>query len=247
MLQYSCTNVTGLSSTDRTRCILVVDWSKLKIIDVKIMRKRNFTRLFENRKSHIDSRIRRDYIENGIATVNCCISGYHDVISTYSSKGQESLNFDFIDYLEDSAEPIPDEYPLVLNIIGNCLSEDEKKSITEIIRDDFAYKLGIVEKEQEREFNVLIFMIVGSIIAGILLAMTDFLEEVPREIFVVLFWFFGDRMFASFFITGRELRKEKRLAGRLASIKVIFSDNYEKRHYTEDEINKLYAELDISQ
>ena len=158
MLQYSCTNVTGLSSTDRTRWILVVDWSKLKIIEVEIMRKRNFTRLFENRKSHIDSRIRRDYIENGIATVNCCISGYHDVISTYSSKGQESLNFDFIDYLEDSAEPIPDEYPLVLNIIGNCLSEDEKKSITEIIRDDFAYKLGIVEKEQEREFNVLIFI-----------------------------------------------------------------------------------------
>ena len=90
-------------------------------------------------------------------------------------------------------------------------------------------------------------MIVGSIIAGMLLAVTDLFEEFPREIFVVLFWFFGDRMFQSFFITRRELRKEKRLAGRLASIKVIFSDTHEKRHYTEDEINKLYAELDISQ
>ena len=207
----------------------------------------NFTRLFESRKSHIDSRIRRDYIESGIATVNCCISGYHDVISTYSSKGQENLNLHFIDYLEDAAEPIPDEYPLVLNIIGNCLSDEEKKAITETIREVFSYKLGMVEKEQEREFKVLIFMIVGSIIAGIILAMTDFLEEVPREIFVVLFWFFGDRMFQSFFITRRELRKEKRLAGRLASIKVIFSDTHEKRHYTEDEINKLYAELEISQ
>ena len=207
----------------------------------------NFIRLFDSRKSHIDSRIRRDYIENGIATVHCCISGYHDVISTYSVKGQESLNFDFIDYLEDAAEPIPDEYPLVLNIIGNCLTDEEKKNITEVIRDDFAYKLGNVEKEQEREFKMFLFMLIGSIISGILLAMTDFLEEVPREIFVVLFWFFGDRMFESFFITGRELRKEKRLAGRLASVKVIFSDTYEKRHYTEDEINKLYAELDILQ
>ena len=205
----------------------------------------NFTRLFESRKSHIDSRIRRDYIESGIATVNCCISGYHDVISTYSSKGQENLNYDFIDYLEDAAEPIPDEYPLVLNIIGNCLSEEEKKAITETIREVFYYKLGMVEKEQERELKVLIFMTVGSIIAGILLAMTDFLEEIPREIFVVLFWFFGDRMFQSFFITRRELRKEKRLAGRLASIKVIFSDTHEKIHYTEDQINQLYAELDL--
>ena len=106
------------------------------------MRKRNdFVKLFESRKSNIDSRIRRGYIENGIATVNCCISGYHDVISTYSSKGQESLNFDFVNYLEDSAEPIPDEYPLVLNIIGDCLSDEEKNTIEETIYEVFTYKL----------------------------------------------------------------------------------------------------------
>ena len=212
-----------------------------------IMRKRNdFVKLFERRESNIDSRIIRDYIENGIATVNCCISGYHDVISTYSSKGQESLNPDFVDFLENSAEPIPGEYPLVLNIIGNCLSDEEKETITETIFEVFSYKLGMVEKEQEKESKVFLFRIVGSIIAGILLTITAFIEHLPQEIFVVLFWFFGDRMFQSIFVTRRELRKEKRLAGRLASIKVIFSDTCEKRHYTEDEIQKLYAELDIS-
>ncbi len=209
-------------------------------------KERNFIRLFDRKKSQIDSRIRRDYIESGIATVNCCISGYHDVISTCSAKDQESLNYDFIDFLESSAEPIPDEYPLVLNIIGNCLSDEEKETIEETIYEVFCYKLGMVEKEQERESKVFIFRIVGSIIAGILLAITAFIEHLPQEIFLVLFWFFGDRMFQSIFVTRRELRKEKRLAGRLASIKVIFSDTCEKRHYTEDEIYKLYAELDIS-
>ena len=156
------------------------------------------------------------------------------------------MNFDFVDFLESSAEPIPDEYPLVLNIIGNCLSDEEKETIEETIYEVFCYKLGMVEKEQERESKVFIFRIVGSIIAGILLAITAFIEHLPQEIFLVLFWFFGDRMFQSIFVTRRELRKEKRLAGRLASIKVIFSDTCEKRHYTEDEIYKLYAELDIS-
>ena len=93
-----------------------------------------------------------------------------------------------------------------------------KKVIKEIIRDDFSYKLGGVEREQEREFKMFLFMVVGSIVAGLLLWLTDFLDEVPREIFVVLFWFFGDRMFEYAFITGYELRKERRLAGRLASI-----------------------------
>ena len=211
------------------------------------MKKRNFIRLFDRKKSRIDSRIRRDYIENGIATVHCCISNYNDIINTYSSKDQESLNPDFVEFLQDAADPIPDECPLVLNVIGNCLSADEKKIIKEIIRDDFSYRLGLVEKEQEREFGLFIFMLIGSIVGGLLLWLTDFLDEAPREIFIVLFWFFGDRMFEYLFIKGRDIRKEKRLAGRLASIKVIFSDTYEKIHYTEEQISQLYAELDLEQ
>ena len=211
------------------------------------MKKRNFIQLFERKQSRIDSRIERDYIENGIATVHCCISGYNDIINTYSAKDQESLNPDFVEYMQDAANPIPDECPLVLNVIGGSLSADEKKIIAETIRDDFSYRLGLVEKEQDREFKMFVFMIVGLIVAGILFWWSDFLDEAPREIFVVFFWFFGDRMFEYLFITGHELRKEKRLAGRLASIKVIFSDNYEKPHYTEEQINQLYAELDLDQ
>ena len=199
------------------------------------------------KKSRIDSRIKRDYIENGIATIHCCISGYNDIINAYSAKDQESLNPDFVDFLQDSAEPIPDECPLVLNVIGDCLSADEKKIIAETIRDDFFYRLGLVEKEQEREFGMFLFMLVGSIVGGLLLWLTDFLDEAPREIFIVLFWFFGDRMFEYIFITRHELRQEQRLAGRLASIKVNFSDTYEKPHYTEEQISQLYAELDLDQ
>ena len=174
-------------------------------------------------------------------------SNNNDIINTYSAKDQESLNPDFVEYLQEAANPIPDECPLVLNIIGDNLSADEKKVIAETIRDDFSYKLGLVEKEQDREFKLFLFMLIGSIVGGLLLWLTDFLDEAPREIFVVFFWFFGDRMFEYLFITGHELRKEKRLAGRLASVKVNFSDTYEKAHYTEEQINQLYAELDLEQ
>lgn len=64
----------------------------------------------------------------------------------------------------------------MLNIIGNCLSPDEKKTIEKIVRDDFSYDLG--------------------------------------------------------------------LAGRLASIKVVFSETYEDPDYTESEVEKLYSEIE---
>ena len=45
------------------------------------MVRRNITRLFESRKEHLDYRIKRDYIRNGIATIPCQVSAYSDIIS----------------------------------------------------------------------------------------------------------------------------------------------------------------------
>ena len=50
------------------------------------------------------------------------------------------------------------------------------------------YRLGLVENKQNREFGLFIFMLVGSIVGGILYWLTDFLDEAPREIFIVFAW-----------------------------------------------------------
>ena len=97
------------------------------------MTRRNTARLFERRKGHLEYRIKRDYVRNGIATIPCHVSDYNDVINPYSDKGYETLNTDFFDYLTTAAEVTPDECPLVLNIIGNCLSQEEKKTISPMI------------------------------------------------------------------------------------------------------------------
>lgn len=207
------------------------------------MKKRNFRRLFERKKSQFDARVQRDYIQNGIATIFCQISSYNDIITAYSVKGHEAANLDFLEYLRGAAEVIPEECPLVLNIIENCLTKDEQQTIRNVISDELAYDFAMTEQEYDWELKIFIGMVVGTIIAGILLALTDFLEEVPREIFIVLFWFFGDRMFEYIFLTGRDLREERRLAGRLASIKVIFSKTYEPPNYTDQDLDKLYTEL----
>ena len=207
------------------------------------MKKRDFTRLFDRKKSHLDSRIKRDYVKNGVATIFCQISDYHDVITAYSVKNHETVNLDFIEYIRGAAAVIPEKCPLVLNIIEDCLSKEEQETIRQVIRDDFAYDFGMAEQEENRQWHIFIFMVIGMIIAGILLWLTETLDEVPREVFFVLFWFAGDRMFEYMFLTGHELRQEKRLAGRLASIKVIFSKTYEEPNYTEQELDKLYTEI----
>ena len=205
---------------------------------------RNIIKLFEARKGHLDYRVKRDYVRNGIATIPCRISDYNDVISSYSVEGCESLNPEFAEYLKSTAELTPSECPLVLNIIGDCLSQKEKQVIEDTILDDYAYDLGVVEKEEKRHIQTFSLMFFGLLIAGILLWLTKALADEPREVFFILFWFMGDTLCDYIFLTGHDLRRERRLAGRLASIKVIFSESYETPNYTENDVDRLYSEIE---
>lgn len=207
--------------------------------------KRDIIKVIESRKGHLDDRVRRDYIRNGIATIPCQISSYSDLISPYSVKGHfETLNPDLIDYLKEAAELTPDECPLVLNIIGDCLSQEEKKSIEELIRDDAAYNLGMVEKEEKRHARVFSIMFIGLLIIVIILFLTRFLVDEVRELFFVLLYFMGDTLCDYLFLTGYDLRRDRRQAGRLASMKVVFSDEYEEPHYMDGDADRLYSEIE---
>lgn len=208
------------------------------------MGKRSIVRLFESRKGHLDYRVKRDYIRNGIATIPCRISDYSDVIQPYSVKDYETLNPEFVDYLNKTAEVTPPDCPLVLNIIGGGLSQEKKKTIEETILDDFAYDLGMVEREEKRHTRTFIFMLVGLILLVVLLMLTRTMKEEPRELIFIMFYFIGDTLCDYIFLTGFELRRSRRLAGRLASIKVVFSENYQAPNYTESDVDQLYSEIE---
>ena len=210
----------------------------------RTMSRHNIARLFERRRGHLDYRIKRDYVRNGIAVIPCHVSDYSDVINPYSVKGCETLNTDFFDYLTTAAEVTPTECPLVLNIIGDCLTQEEKQTIDEVIRDDLAYDLGMVEKAEQRHRRIFIFMWIGLILSGALLWFTKSLADEPRELLFIPFWFMGETLCDYIFLTGADLRHQRRLAGRLASIKVIFSDSYEAPNYTESDIDQLYHEIE---
>ncbi len=205
---------------------------------------RKIVRLFETRKGNLDYRIKRDYIRNGIATIPCRISDYRDVMSTYSVKDFETLNPEFVEYVRSTAALTPPECPVVLNIVGDCLTPEEKERIDVITRDDFAYDLGVVEKRIKRHTRIFFSLFIGLVIAGILLWLSSALDEVPRELVFILFWFMGESLCDYIFLTGHDLRGERRLAGRLASIKVVFSDQYDDPHYKKSDVEKIYSEIE---
>ena len=206
--------------------------------------KKKVGKLFESRKGRMDYLLDRDFINNGIATFPVKISSYYDVIHPLSVRRYETLNPDFKDLVELGAGVLPPECPIVMNIIEDCLTEEERKTIVATIREYYAYKLGVVENEEKRHNKRFIFMTVGLVLSAFLLWLSEGLDEISRELFFILFWFVGDTLCDYILLTGHDLRHDRRAAGRLASIKVKFSKSFDKSGYTKEEVDKLYADIE---
>ena len=206
--------------------------------------KKKVGQLFESRKGQMDELLERDFINNGIATFPVKISSYYDVIHPLSVRRYETLNSDFKDLVELAAGVIPPDCPIVLNIIEDCLTEEEQKTIVKTIQEYYAYKLGVVENEEKRHTKRFIFMTVGLVVSAFLLWLSEGLDEISRELFFVLFWFMGDTLCDYILLTGHDLRRDRRAAGQLASIKVTFSKSFDESDYTKEEVNKLYSDIE---
>jgi len=200
--------------------------------------------LFESRKGRMDDLLHRDFINNGIATFPVKITSYSDVIHPLCINRYETLNPDFKDLVELGAGVLPPDCPIVLDIIEDCLTEEERKTVVATIREYYAYKLGVVEKDVKRHTKRFLIMTVGLVLSAILLWLTEGLEEVSRELVFVLFWFMGDTLCDYILLTGHDLRRDKRAAGQLASIKVTFSKSFDESDYTKEEVNQLYSEIE---
>lgn len=206
--------------------------------------KKNVGKIFESRKGQMDYLLERDFINNGIATFPVKISSYYDVIHPLSVRRYETPNPDFIDLIESGAEVIPSDCPIVLNIMEDCLTEEERKIIATTIKEYYAYKLGVVEKEEKRHTKRFLIMTIGLILSAFLLWLSEGLDEISRELLFVLFWFMGDTLCDYILLTGHDLRRDRRAAGQLASIKVTFAKSFDESDYTKEEVNKLYSDIE---
>ena len=201
-------------------------------------------RLFLKRDAQLNKRLKEDYIDNGIATLPCKVTGMDDVINRFSVPGYETLSPEFSEYIESSVAFIPPEYPIVLEISGCRFSEEEQTIIRRTIRDDYTYELGAVQRENRKQLTVALLMFVGMLITGFLTFGVQGITDTAVEIIYIFFWFFADLTACYFCLDGFENRKKRLLAGRLADMTVCFSEKYDDSAVTDEDARSVYEELE---
>ena len=200
-------------------------------------------RLFLRRDAKLDRRIREDFLDNGIATLPCRVSGLEDIISHYSVPGYETLNSEFTEYVRSTADFIPADYPIVLEISGCHFTEEEQTVIRETVRSDFTYDLGAVQKVNRRRLLVALGMLLGMIVSGLLTFGTSVLNNSAIEIMYIFFWFFADMTVCYFLFDNFGDRRERLLAARLADMELYFSEVYDDSSVTDEDAALVYEAI----
>ena len=214
-----------------------------KVMDTIIQKLKN-RRLFLKRDAKLNKRLKEDYIENGIASLPCKVTGIDEVISHFSVPGYETLSPEFSEYIESSAAFIPPEYPIVLELSGCRFSEEEQEIIRSTIRDDYTYELGAVQGENRKQLIVALLMLIGMLVTGFLAFGVRGIGDTAIEIIYIFFWFFADLVACYFCLDGFENRKKRLLAGRLADMTVCFSEKYDDSAVTDEDAQTVYEELE---
>jgi len=178
---------------------------------------------FYNKKSQLESRLKKDLIRDGIAYLPCKVRGIDDILSKFSTESIMAIDSEFTDALLNTVDCIPQEYPLVLEIHGPKFTEKEKEMITDTIISDADYMLGKTEATNRHHRRVFWGMVAGTVGSGILLGVIKlFVDEIALEFFYVLFWLFADALVRYLFIEKGDYKNDKIRAGRIASMKVEF-------------------------
>lgn len=199
--------------------------------------------IYDQKRSNIGKRVEAEFIDHGIATIPCKVSDIDEIISSYSVPGYESLDSDFVDYLSSIVDFVPEQYPIVLSIVGKKFTEEEQKVIKSTIEYDLAYNLGSAEKDSRHLIKMFIIMIIGTILSGMMISIFDWWSAVPTETLYIFFWFFAYTIVEYIFLDGRDLKKQRLRAARLACLKVVFSEEYDERDYSEEEAKEILEGL----
>ncbi len=130
------------------------------------------------------------YLEDGIGYIPAKVKSIDDIISPYSTRNSEIINYEFMRYIDINANFIPWGYPLTLEIHGPKFSDKEKRIISKALKNH--YSLLLVNKKEELKYlrkRGLYLIAIGIISFIIYLILTSLnVNFAPLEIMSLLFW-----------------------------------------------------------
>ena len=166
------------------------------------------------------------YLEDGIGFIPVKVNSIDDIISPYSIKNSEILNYEFMRYIDINANFIPWGYPLTLEIHGPKFSDKEKRTISKALRNH--YSLLLVNKKEELKAlrKRGLYLIVMGVISFIIYLMLMYFKVnfAPIELMSFLFWVALWEGLDAELLSPGDLKDEIKDLEYLSNMNIIYED-----------------------
>lgn len=201
----------------------------------------NLKKMFEKESFDLNEEIKRSYIENGVGCFAVKINKYEDAISRYSGESFECLDTQFSSYLDGNIFFIPANVPILLQVYGCKLSEEQKKTIITSIREHYSYKLGLViEENRAKQRKNIIFVILACIFFLLSVATEDY-SDLLSNFLNLAFWFYGSSVVTFLAIDLKGMREKRTRAGQLANMYITVEEELNTAPLTDKYKEKIYS------
>ena len=170
------------------------------MLNRKSRRLRNNLRRFNRKSVDVAKFVKDLYVDNGMAYISCNVDKYTDIVNKHSVKGYEWPNGHFVEFIDDNAQFVPTEYPIILEICGCDFTEKEQACIEETISDYYALQLGNAQMDLQRNTKECIILFVFGILStlGIFFATRGNVGNTIWELLLVFLCFFIWYCYSSF-------------------------------------------------
>ena len=211
-----------------------------------LFRKRRHIRTFQKQTTDYEHLVRKYYVdENGIAYISCNVKDYYDVIDRYSVKGYEWLNEEFVRFVEENANYIPPEYPILLDITGAYFTDEQKATIEKTIHMYYDLKLGDMQVEIRSSLHKMNLLVCLSVL-GLTLLVLSYTLPVPRiiyEVATLFFWFFLWEAGDTLIYDHHDYVMQKTYVAQMKSMKVSFSSKFSDEPLDDETASAIMQEV----
>ena len=217
------------------------------LFDRKSRRLRENLKKFSKKSVDLDKFVKDIYVEHGLAYISCNVEGYYDIIDRLSVDGYEWINGHFARFVEQNANYIPTEYPIVLEICGHRFTKEQQDTIEETIADYYALKMGDTQMALEKNKGRAIFLVLMALLFAVFVFASSRFSggvlSVVVEVVFILFWVFVWELTDCLLFERRDLREARTEAAQLASIKVTFKERFEDSPVKPSEEKAIIREI----
>lgn len=204
----------------------------------------SLSQMFARKRFDVDKAIEKRYLSGDVAVIVYNTDDIDSIIDTHAPEGYDMVSGAFVDYISYHTEFISSNYPLVVEICGMKLDEEDRKRVKRAYQAYYDMELGMYRHEKLEMLKKTAYNLIMAAITYQLYTLTkQGFAPAICDGFNLFFFLFANEFAYTFVYRIKDMMDRHKKTGQMASASIKFYEEYIDSKYSEEEQTRLIHEI----